>query len=122
MEHEVDHATNTCLLVDHYIRVMQPIVPHHRLALEFKTPPERMFDFRIYDVLTSLAKRYRLHRKVKHAQAGVEVHFGCHIMQTHDLIGPFPKFYVHGGYHDVVKRMSIILLFSIVFCIVYLRS
>lgn len=123
MQDEVDHATNAAFLVEQYIQVMQPVVTNHRLALEITNPPERMFDFRIYDVLTSLAKQHRFHRKLKHAQAGIEVRFGCQTKQQHNLRGPFPKFYIHGGYHqDIVKRISVVVLFSLIFCLVYLRS
>ena len=121
-ENEVEYATNTAWIADQYFQIMRPIVHESRLALEFKSPPERIFDYTIYDVLTSLAKHHRLHRKVKHSQAGMQVHFNTNRFQSHDLLGPFPKLYIQGGYqYDPTKRMAIVTLFLLIFCIICIR-
>lgn len=62
-------------IAEEYIRIMSMLVPPGKMGLEFVEHGEREDEIRAQQHLISVAKQFKLHRKIKSMQCGIMVTF-----------------------------------------------
>lgn len=112
--------TDNITLAHEFIKVMSPLIPPGRMSMELLGSPEREIEIETNEQLIELAKEYKLHRKIKHAQCGVIVHFKNE--STIHLNGPFLHINANSlSIHDSYRRIVIIYTLYILLIITLLK-
>tara|TARA_B100001741_G_scaffold203835_1_gene168335 strand:- start:3253 stop:3609 length:357 start_codon:yes stop_codon:yes gene_type:complete len=62
-------------IADEYVRIMSMVVPQGKIGLEFIGDAERDEEVNAKNHLVNIAKKFKLHRKVKATQCGIIVSF-----------------------------------------------
>lgn len=68
--------TDDVQAVDAFVRLMKPLVPDGRMAMEFVGAPERKKEKDMAALFLQVAQKHKLHRKLSHCRAGIRIVFG----------------------------------------------
>lgn len=101
-------------ILNEFLKVMTPIVPPGRIALEVVGSPRRHQRDMHADMI-NVAKRHKLHRKTKHAQSAIVLSY---VESENKYLGPSMVLAMHGETRHVRRLVIIAVLFVTLMVIV----
>lgn len=117
---EENEIKNDLDIINEYISIMKPLTFENKFALQFHNKPIRRIDEFVEKNIKDLAKHFKLHRKVRHAQAGIFITYNDSIPKTMSVDNEILQINLQYMNETVYrKRLIVLVVLLIIFIFVY---
>lgn len=111
---------NDVELTNEFVRLMKPLVPAGKLSLEIHGKPTRQEDIETLEKIVTIGKKYKLHRRIQHCLASVQVRFepGIRVQKGSFLILRVDSI----NFNDSMRRMIIISTLFLLLLFIFMKQ